>query len=457
MKRLVTTFLGVLCYFFTLNAQNIVQAEYFFDTDPGVGNGTSLTVSADTAIDETANISLAGLSVGYHYLFVRVQNDMVVWSLYRPHKIYVYDTNYVDLTTTQPQLSNAEYFFDSDPGVGNGAALTVTAGDSVNETANISMTGLSVGYHYLFVRVLDDSAQWSIYRKHKVYVYDTTYTDMTVTQPQIIDAEYFYDTDPGVGNGTGISLTPGDSVDVNTTISTIGLNQGQHDLFIRVKDSNNVWSLYAVRYFYICDTAYNISNSVTICNGESVQVGSSIYTTSGIYIDTLAASDGCDSIITTNLTVNTVDTSITEADNSLTANATGGTYQWLDCDNNFAVITGATNQTYSPTVSGNYTVEITQNGCTDTSTCYIVILLGIPEKSMSSNFKVYPNPSDGIFTIEFQKPWTGDIPYKITDILGKIIRKDVLTEKRITIDLLKSESGVYLLKIYDRTILLVRQ
>jgi len=41
----------------------------------------------------------------------------------------------------------------------------------------------------------------------------------------------------------------------------------------------------------------------TICNGDSVVVGNNIYNTTGIYTDTLNASNGCDSVVYTNLTV----------------------------------------------------------------------------------------------------------------------------------------------------------
>ncbi len=54
----------------------------------------------------------------------------------------------------------------------------------------------------------------------------------------------------------------------------------------------------------------SMSQTVTLCKGQSLIVGSSIHNTSGTYIDTLVAFDahGCDSIITTNLTIMTVDT-----------------------------------------------------------------------------------------------------------------------------------------------------
>ena len=41
----------------------------------------------------------------------------------------------------------------------------------------------------------------------------------------------------------------------------------------------------------------------TICDGNSLTVGNSVYTQTGIYVDSLISSIGCDSIVTTNLTV----------------------------------------------------------------------------------------------------------------------------------------------------------
>src|SRR5690606_24088986 len=45
------------------------------------------------------------------------------------------------------------------------------------------------------------------------------------------------------------------------------------------------------------------SQSFQICQGEVVRVGSSVYTQSGIYRDSLISMLGCDSIITTNIVV----------------------------------------------------------------------------------------------------------------------------------------------------------
>ena len=80
------------------------------------------------------------------------------------------------------------------------------------------------------------------------------------------------------------------------------------------------------------------SQSISICSDDSVLIGGGYQNTSGTYFDTLTASNGCDSIITTNLTVNqlsavptvTADASYCQGDPiiDLTATGTGGTINW---------------------------------------------------------------------------------------------------------------------------------
>ncbi|WP_170309942.1 hypothetical protein, partial [Seonamhaeicola maritimus] len=67
MKKLIL--ISFLCGFFVnlCLGQDIIEAEYFFDTDPGVGNtGNTLPVTQAGVIDETFAISTTGLTDGLH-------------------------------------------------------------------------------------------------------------------------------------------------------------------------------------------------------------------------------------------------------------------------------------------------------------------------------------------------------------------------------------------------------
>ena len=76
------------------------------------------------------------------------------------------------------------------------------------------------------------------------------------------------------------------------------------------------------------------SSSQAICDGDSYTVGTSTYTSSGTYVDVLTTANGCDSTVTTILTVNvaTISTStVTECDSydwNGTTYTGSGTYTW---------------------------------------------------------------------------------------------------------------------------------
>ena len=97
--------------------------------------------------------------------------------------------------------------------------------------------------------------------------------------------------------------------------------------------------------------------------------------------------------------VNPVDTSLTVVDTVITSNATGAIYQWLDCDNAFAIIPGATSQSFTATANGNYSVEIAVGSCIDTSSCVQILSLGISSTQIE-NISIYPNPISDELIIE---------------------------------------------------------
>jgi hypothetical protein len=141
-------------------SKTLTGAEYFVDTDPGEGAGTSLP-PADGFFDESAEFLLAEgiesstLSLGQHSLNVRVKDNYNVWSV--PRKVIF---NVIEASPYKT-LDTAEYFIDSDPGVGLGIPLTADDG-SFDESAenahknNISTSTLSLGEHLVNVRFKDN-------------------------------------------------------------------------------------------------------------------------------------------------------------------------------------------------------------------------------------------------------------------------------------------------------------
>tara|TARA_Y100000813_G_scaffold30453_1_gene19289 strand:- start:5 stop:3169 length:3165 start_codon:yes stop_codon:yes gene_type:complete len=121
-----------------------------------------------------------------------------------------------------------------------------------------------------------------------------------------------------------------------------------------------------------CGYANSAAIVLTAC--DSLVWNGVNYTSSGIYNQTLTNVSGCDSVVTLDLGIIAVDTSVSYdiSSSTLTALATSATYQWLDCNNINTPIVGETNQSFSPTSNGSYAVEVTENGCTAISSCYAV-------------------------------------------------------------------------------------
>lgn len=150
-------------------------------------------------------------------------------------------------------------------------------------------------------------------------------------------------------------------------------------------------------------TPSNSSIVETVCFNYTSPSGM-LWETSGMYNDTIFNAAGCDSIIVVDLTVNTVDRSVTNNGSTLTANAVDATYQWMsDCFNNFDTIPGATEQTYTPTMNGVYAVWVTANGCTDLSDCIQVLTTGMQGRTRREP-TIYPNPGSGEVNITCEGP-----------------------------------------------------
>jgi len=231
----------------TVNAQRIIAAEYFYNTDPGVGNGTPITFNATSGINTTFHLPTTGLAGGVQQLFVRFKDSLNRWSVAEQRTFYINATSGV--VTPLSAITNAEYFFDTDPGAGKGKPITITKNDSLLITPGIPTTGLLKGPHQLFIRFKDSLKRWSIAEQRLLYV-DSFPVAATMLSP-IIKGEYFYDTDPGAGHGTAINVTQNDSLAFTTGTSTETLLPGTHQLFIRFRDSLGRWGIAEQRTFLI--------------------------------------------------------------------------------------------------------------------------------------------------------------------------------------------------------------
>lgn len=151
-----------------------------------------------------------------------------------------------------------------------------------------------------------------------------------------------------------------------------------------VYSTNNWATPFGVSYSSNCHSGVQTE---TACNQFS-WINNMTYLASAnnqVYTIPNGSTDGSDSTIYLNLTIVPFSTLVSQSGVILTAAQNGASYQWLDCDNNYAIINGATSQTYTPPVTGSYAVEITTSTCSDTSSCFSVSYADLNE--MSNNMK----------------------------------------------------------------------
>jgi PKD repeat protein len=178
---------------------------------------------------------------------------------------------------------------------------------------------------------------------------------------------------------------------------------------------------------------------------STVQNPSVAYSTPGTYNAQLIASngDGADTILFTNyITVNPAPNTPVISDNAgtLESSQLGSGNQWYL---NGVAIGGATNDTYSPTQGGSYTVVYTDaNGCTATSSA-IISTVGIEDETIS--FSIYPNPVIEKLIIDAGTSVKATI--KIVDLSGRMVITTKMNQALQQIDLSNLASGVYMIKI----------
>lgn len=202
-----------------------------------------------------------------------------------------------------------------------------------------------------------------------------------------------------------------------------------------------------------CDSIISVELIMPIQNLDTVKIQSCRFytsvkngqkwTKSGIYFDTLSNYFACDSIVILNLNITNVYTGISVTSSSLISNSLNSNYQWLDCSNNYSTIQGETNRIFNPTKSGKYAVEIDSNNCKDTSKCIDFQTTNVSNIFDSYNFKFYPNPNSGEFTIYSET----DAQLEIYDLYGRLIFSGPLKSGDNSINISSVNSGIYLITV----------
>ena len=188
-------------------------------------------------------------------------------------------------------------------------------------------------------------------------------------------------------------------------------------------------------------TSDSIIDYITACDSYTWIDGNTYVSSNNTSTYTLTNALGCDSVVSLNLILNSVNALVNVEALTLTALESNLQYQWINCidDSN---ITGETNQSFTAIENGTYAVIVTDNNCTDTSLCEVINSVSIDEGGQIK-LNIYPNPTMDILYIN-----TTNFNFEsgvLMDLSGRILFSVSSNVK--SIDLSTFPKGVYVLQV----------
>jgi PKD repeat protein len=221
----------------------LTMAEYFWDADPGQGNANPLLVADGNfgeAVEKVLESSISTPASGLHNLGIRVQGLDGQWSNVVSSVISIEDA----ITARDLKLTQAEYFWDTDPGEGAATPLLAVDGNFnslVEQVEALAIAAPAVGPHVLGLRYLGLDGQWSN-TVHSVVVAEEA---ITARDFMLLQAEYFWDADPGLGAGTPLLISDGNFDEAVENAFESGINapaEGLHSINVRYRGLDGDWS-----------------------------------------------------------------------------------------------------------------------------------------------------------------------------------------------------------------------
>ena len=209
----------------------------------------------------------------------------------------------------------------------------------------------------------------------------------------------------------------------------------------------------AITLYLTINNSQSSHNPQVICSNQSYSINGHTYTIPGNYSDTLHTHFGCDSIVTTMLTVNPFpaisispnDTTICMGD-MFTLHASGAaTYVWnTNATSASIVATPSINTTYS--VSG-----VNGNNCIGTASTNVTVILcntEITKYTDGVDISTYPNPAFEFFFLQ-TNPLLENATVEIYDVIGRKISSQKITSKLSLISLQNFVNGIYYVHVID--------
>lgn len=292
--KYILILLGILIAGFCSQAQNeIIEAEFYLDQDPGFGNATPIDLTSAENISEVFSASLDDLDAGPYFAYVRVKDENNMWSI--PLKV-----PFQVQKSALPDITSAEWFIGNDPGFGSGNPVDISTGETVDDLVSASTEGILAGRNFAYLRFQNADGNWSIHLKKAFVINDKLPLD-------VVAAEYFIDQDPGINMANSVEVINPDHFVEQTLMAEISgdLPEGDHLLYLRVQNDEGFWSIDLVRSFVV-DNSLGLENAlsesikvypnpssgpITISTGNLALISLEVIDTKGQLVKTISPTD----------------------------------------------------------------------------------------------------------------------------------------------------------------------
>lgn len=258
MKKILISSI-LLLFSFCLRAQDIVQVEYFTDTDLGYGLNTVMNVTASPDSNWSFTIPVSGsLPIGYHKIYIRTKDSNGQWSQTFKRSFEVLPSGTTDSVIT------GEWFIDTDLGYGQNTAFSISPlGNDITQSITIppaTIASLSEGYHKLYGRVQDGYGRWSETFKRNLEVVSS------FNYPSVVTVEYFSSSDLGYDNCVSSALVAAVDSEWTFNVPWSIAPAGVDTLYFRVKDDGDI------RWSHTTRRVYNIINGISNADFSDIQI-----------------------------------------------------------------------------------------------------------------------------------------------------------------------------------------
>lgn len=217
-------------------AQTIISAEYFWDTDPGFGFGTPLSIVADDSVNTNAVLTPLSQS-GFHTLFVRYLDSTGHWSKSQGRQYY-----YIPLANLATLDSISQITVKL-----NGVTVRsqpLSPEDIAQYTESLESDTITPGLHNVATIFTTESGRSSRAQSSYLYAFppDTGWYNL-----KIVDADLTLNDVP-IGT---IDLPDSSQSGHGVTLGTDTLPEGTHKLALDFRDSRGLTTGNLDGYFYL--------------------------------------------------------------------------------------------------------------------------------------------------------------------------------------------------------------